>query len=52
MLSTNSLKISNFPSYLYFRQKWMICKQPMDQSRLLSQKNASNSNNTMENGKV
>ncbi len=25
----------------------MICKQPMDQIRLLSQKNASNRNNTM-----
>ena len=25
----------------------MICNQPMDQIRLLSQKNASNTNNTM-----
>jgi hypothetical protein len=47
MLSKNSLKIRNFPLYLYSRKKRMICKQPMDHIPLLSQKNASNSNNTM-----
>jgi hypothetical protein len=36
MLCKNVPKISNFLSYLYFRQKGMICEQPIDQIHLLS----------------
>jgi hypothetical protein len=47
MLPKNISKISDFPSYLYFKGERMICKQPFDQIRLFSQKNGSNSNETM-----
>ncbi len=47
MPSKNSYKISNFPSCLYFRQKRMTCKQPIDQICLLSQEDSWNSNITM-----
>jgi hypothetical protein len=47
MLSKNGSKISDSPSYLYPRQKRMICKQSMGPICLLSQKNASYSNNAM-----